>query len=161
MNFMLDHNTKVGYTEMSTPYLLNKQALEGTGQLPKFAEDLYITDDRSLYLIPTSEVSLTNFYKNTIFKNTELPIKLTQYSQCFRKEAGAAGKDNRGIIRLHQFDKVELVQLVKPESSIQALNEMVETAAHILEKLDLPYRIIELCTSSLGFSSKKTFDIEV
>ena len=161
INFMLDENANNGYQELSTPYLVNKEALYGTGQLPKFHNDLYMTKEGKHYLLPTSEVSLVNMYQNKIFKLSELPLKLTQYSPCFRKEAGAAGKDNRGAIRLHQFDKVEIVQIVTPETSPKALRDMVSHVKKLLIKLEIPFRIIELCTGSLGFAAAQTFDLEV
>jgi len=154
-----------GYEECYTPYLVNEDSLIGTGQLPKFSEDLFVTrkgnSDESLYLIPTGEVTLTNFVRDVILTNQELPLKLTALTPCFRSEAGSYGKDTRGMIRQHQFDKVEMVQVTHPEKSYQALDEMVSHAENILKKLDLPYRVVTLCAGDIGFGAAKTFDIEV
>ena len=154
-----------GYEECYTPYLVNEDSLIGTGQLPKFSEDLFVTkkgnSDESLYLIPTGEVTLTNFVRDVILTNQELPLKLTALTPCFRSEAGSYGKDTRGMIRQHQFDKVEMVQVTHPEKSYQALDEMVSHAENILKKLDLPYRVVALCAGDIGFGATKTFDIEV
>ncbi|MDG2252260.1 MAG: serine--tRNA ligase [Methylophilaceae bacterium] len=154
-----------GYEECYTPYLVNEDSLLGTGQLPKFAEDLFSTkkgnSEESLYLIPTGEVTLTNFVRDVILTNDELPLKLTALTPCFRSEAGSYGKDTRGMIRQHQFDKVEMVQITHPEKSYEALDEMVNHAENILKKLDLPYRVVSLCTGDIGFGAAKTFDIEV
>ena len=154
-----------GYEECYTPYLVNEDSLIGTGQLPKFSEDLFITkkgnSEESLYLIPTGEVTLTNFVRDVILTNNELPLKLTALTPCFRSEAGSYGKDTRGMIRQHQFDKVEMVQITHPEKSYEALDEMVNHAENILKKLDLPYRVVSLCTGDIGFGAAKTFDIEV
>ena len=154
-----------GYEECYTPYLVNEDSLIGTGQLPKFSEDLFVTkkgnSDESLYLIPTGEVTLTNFVRDVILTNQELPLKLTALTPCFRSEAGSYGKDTRGMIRQHQFDKVEMVQVTHPEKSYQALDEMVSHAENILKKLDLPYRVVALCAGDIGFGAAKTFDIEV
>ena len=154
-----------GYEECYTPYLVNEHSLIGTGQLPKFSEDLFVTkkgnSDESLYLIPTGEVTLTNFVRDVILTNQELPLKLTALTPCFRSEAGSYGKDTRGMIRQHQFDKVEMVQVTHPEKSYQALDEMVSHAENILKKLDLPYRVVALCAGDIGFGAAKTFDIEV
>lgn len=173
--FMLDQHTEQhGYTEAYVPYLVNHESLQGTGQLPKFAEDLFHTqpltgqsenseeqDQRKLSLIPTAEVPLTNFARDVIFDETELPLKLTAHTPCFRSEAGSYGRDTRGLIRQHQFDKVELVQVVKPEDSNQALEELTGHAETILQKLGLPYRKVVLCTGDMGFSATKTYDLEV
>ena len=154
-----------GYEECYTPYLVNEDSLIGTGQLPKFSEDLFVTrkgnSDESLYLIPTGEVTLTNFVRDVILTNQELPLKLSALTPCFRSEAGSYGKDTRGMIRQHQFDKVEMVQVTHPEKSYQALDEMVSHAENILKKLDLPYRVVALCAGDIGFGAAKTFDIEV
>ena len=162
---MLDIQTlEHGYEECYTPYLVNKDSLIGTGQLPKFGEDLFKTsksDDDSLYLIPTGEVTLTNFVRDTIIEESDLPLKLTALTPCFRSEAGSYGKDTRGMIRQHQFDKVEMVQISHPDSSYKALDEMVMHAENILQKLELPYRVVTLCKGDMGFGSAKTFDIEV
>ena len=165
--FMLDlHTTEHGYTEAYVPYLVNADSLFGTGQLPKFGEDLFHTkpateEGQGLSLIPTAEVPLTNLARDTIFDEAELPVKLTAHTPCFRSEAGSYGKDTRGLIRQHQFDKVEMVQLVKPENSMQALEELTGHAEKVLQKLNLPYRVVTLCTGDMGFGSSKTYDIEV
>jgi len=165
--FMLDtHTLKNGYTEMYVPYLVNKESLYGTGQLPKFSADLFHTealveDQHTFSLIPTAEVPLTNLARDEIFEEAELPVKLTAHTPCFRSEAGSYGRDTRGLIRQHQFDKVELVQLVKPEDSIDALEELTGHAEQILQALELPYRKVILCTGDMGFGSSKTYDLEV
>lgn len=167
--FMLDmHTTKHGYTECYVPLIVNEASLRGTGQLPKFKEDLFgvdkggeATTGPDLYLIPTSEVPLTNLVRDTIQPLNFLPIKLTAHTPCFRSEAGSGGRDIRGLIRQHQFDKVEMVQIVHPEKSYGALLEMVEHAAAILQALELPYRVVTLCTGDMGFSAAKTYDLEV
>ena len=162
--FMLDmHTEEHGYQEMYVPYLVNANSLYGTGQLPKFGEDLFHTDlsGKKFSLIPTSEVPLTNMYRDEIVDETELPIKMTAHTPCFRSEAGSGGRDIRGLIRQHQFDKVEMVQLVKPENSFTALDELTGHAEAILEKLELPYRTMALCSGDVGFSATKTFDLEV
>jgi seryl-tRNA synthetase len=162
---MLDVQTQEhGYKECYTPYLVNEESLIGTGQLPKFSEDLFKTskgDDDSLYLIPTGEVPLTNFVRDTIVEESELPLKFTAHTPCFRSEAGSYGKDTRGMIRQHQFDKVEMVQISHPDASYQVLDEMVTHAENILQKLELPYRVVSLCKGDMGFGASKTFDIEV
>jgi len=162
--FMLDvHTEEHGYQEMYVPYLVNAASLYGTGQLPKFGEDLFHTDlsGKTFSLIPTSEVPLTNMYRDEIVDETDLPIKMTAHTPCFRSEAGSGGRDIRGLIRQHQFDKVEMVQLVKPENSFTALDELTGHAESILEKLELPYRTMALCSGDVGFSATKTFDLEV
>ncbi len=162
--FMLDTQTeKHGYTECYTPYLVNAETLLGTGQLPKFEEDLFSLphNDSKLYLIPTSEVTLTNTVRDEIVPLESLPIKLTAHTPCFRSEAGSYGKDTKGMIRQHQFDKVEMVQIVHPETSYEALEEMVGHAEHILQALELPYRVVALCTGDMGFGAAKTYDLEV
>lgn len=162
--FMLDvHTQEHGYDEMYVPYLVNANSLYGTGQLPKFGEDLFHTDlsGKKFSLIPTSEVPLTNMYRDEIVDESELPIKMTAHTPCFRSEAGSGGRDIRGLIRQHQFDKVEMVQLVKPEESFKALDELTSHAEAILEKLELPYRTMTLCSGDVGFSATKTFDLEV
>jgi len=161
INFMLNFNSKRGYHEVSVPQLVNSRALEGTGQLPKFADDLYKMDGLDLYLIPTAEVPLTNLFQNEIIPYEDLPIKMTGYTSCFRKEAGAAGRDTRGMIRQHQFHKVELVCITKSETSDTIFNEMIECASDILTALKLPHRLVQLCTGDLGFGAAKTVDIEV
>lgn len=162
--FMLDTQTdKHGYTECYTPYMVNRETLVGTGQLPKFEEDLFATphNDSKLYLIPTSEVTLTNTVRDEIVPLDTLPIKLTAHTPCFRSEAGSYGRDTKGMIRQHQFDKVEMVQIVHPETSYQALEEMVGHAEAILQALELPYRVVSLCTGDMGFGAAKTYDLEV
>ncbi|AMB94038.1 serine--tRNA ligase [Aerococcus sanguinicola] len=162
-NFMLDQHAKEGYIETITPYLANDQAMYGTGQFPKFTEDVFQIehDDRDLTLIPTAEVTLTNYYAGDIIPGEELPIKFTAMSPCFRSEAGSAGRDTRGLIRLHQFHKVEMVKFAKPDQSFDELESMTQNAENILEMLKLPYRRIVLCTGDMGFSASKTYDIEV
>ncbi len=162
--FMLDVQTQEhGYTECYTPYLVRSSALTGTGQLPKFEEDLFKVPfgDESLYLIPTSEVTLTNLVSDTVLAEADLPIRYTAHTPCFRSEAGSAGRDTRGMIRQHQFDKVEMVQIVHPERSAQALEEMTGHAEAILQKLELPYRVLLLCTGDMGFGAARTHDLEV
>ena len=171
--FMLDVQTQEhGYTECYTPYIVNGETLRGTGQLPKFEGDLFAVkkggqegeeqpDNTALYLIPTSEVTLTNVVRDEILAEAELPIKLTAHSPCFRSEAGSAGRDTRGMIRQHQFDKVEMVQITHPDKSYEALEEMTRHAEAILQKLGLPYRVVLLCTGDMGFGASKTYDLEV
>ncbi|RKW41546.1 MAG: serine--tRNA ligase [Moraxella sp.] len=162
IQFMLDTHIQAGYTEMYVPYMVNNHSLQGTGQLPKFEEDLFkLRGDKDYYLIPTSEVPLTNTVRDAIIELKELPIKLTAHTPCFRSEAGSAGRDTRGLIRQHQFEKVEMVQIVKAETSMQALEEMTAQAESILQALELPYRVVALCTGDMGFSAVKTYDIEV
>ena len=162
--FMLDTQTEQhGYEECYTPYLVNAETLTGTGQLPKFEEDLFSLkhNDSKLYLIPTSEVTLTNTVRDEIVPLDALPIKLTAHTPCFRSEAGSYGKDTKGMIRQHQFDKVEMVQIVHPDTSYEALEEMVGHAENILKALELPYRVVSLCTGDMGFGAAKTYDLEV
>ena len=161
INFFLDHNKEYGFEEVWVPLMVNEETMTGTGQLPKFKEDLFKIEDENLYLIPTAEVPLTNLFRDEIIQDLEKPIKLTAYTPCFRKEAGSYGKDTKGIIRQHQFDKVELVAITRPEESDKMLEEMVECASSALEKLGLPYRQVMLCTGDLGFSAAKTIDLEV
>ena len=161
INFFLDHNRSWGFEEVYVPFLVNSETMTATGQLPKFKDDLFKIEDEDLYLIPTAEVPLTNLFRNEIITNLEKPIKLTAYTPCFRKEAGSYGKDTKGIIRQHQFDKVELVAITKPEESDKVFEEMVECASKALEKLELPYRQVMLCSGDLGFSAAKTIDLEV
>jgi len=161
INFMLNYNSQKGYTEVSVPHLVNRKALEGTGQLPKFEDDLYKIEGQDLFLIPTAEVPLTNLYQDEILSAEQLPLKMTGYTSCYRKEAGAAGRDTRGIIRQHQFHKVELVCITKPEESEAVFDDMVETASEILTALELPHRLVNLCTGDLGFGAAHTTDIEV
>ena len=162
--FMLDTQTDHhGYTECYTPYMVNAESLIGTGQLPKFEEDLFSLNhnDSKLYLIPTSEVTLTNTVRDEIVPLESLPIKLTAHTPCFRSEAGSYGRDTKGMIRQHQFDKVEMVQIVHPEKSYEALEQMVGHAENILKALELPYRVVSLCTGDMGFGAAKTYDLEV
>jgi seryl-tRNA synthetase len=171
--FMLDVQTQEhGYTECYTPYIVNADSLKGTGQLPKFEEDLFAakkggqegeaaSESAALYLIPTSEVPLTNFVRDVVLAENELPIKLTAHTPCFRSEAGSAGRDTRGLIRQHQFDKVEMVQIVHPDKSYETLEEMTGHAEAVLQKLGLPYRVMLLCTGDMGFGATKTHDLEV
>ncbi len=161
INFMLDRHREKGYIEVLPPHLVRSEILEGTGQLPKFEEDLYRCERDGLYLIPTAEVPLTNLFRGEILKEEDLPIYLTSYTPCYRREAGSHGKDIRGIIRQHQFNKVELVKIVHPEKSYEELESLVRDAEEILQLLELPYRVVELCTGDLGFSASKTYDIEV
>jgi seryl-tRNA synthetase len=161
INFMLDFNAERGFGEVSVPEIVNRRALEGTGQLPKFEDDLYKIEGAELYLIPTAEVPLTNLYQDEILKAEELPKKMTAHTSCFREEAGAAGRDTRGMIRQHQFHKVELVTIAKPEESDAIFDEMVECASDMLTALELPHRLVTLCTGDLGFSAAKTVDLEV
>jgi len=167
--FMLDHHTEVnGYTETYVPYLVNADSLTGTGQLPKFEADLFKTslhgeegEAKALYLIPTAEVPVTNIVRDSILKDSELPLKFVAHTPCFRSEAGSYGRDTRGLIRQHQFEKVELVQISNPDNSYDVLEELTEHAEGILKLLELPYRKVVLCTGDLGFSSAKTYDLEV
>ena len=161
--FMLDTQEQHGYEECYTPYMVNAETLTGTGQLPKFEEDLFSLNhnDSKLYLIPTSEVTLTNTVRDEIIALDDLPIKLTAHTPCFRSEAGSYGKDTKGMIRQHQFDKVEMVQIVHPDKSYEALEEMVGHAENILKALELPYRVVSLCTGDMGFGAAKTYDLEV
>ena len=160
INFMIDNATSNGYQEYYLPYMANTESLKGTGQLPKFEDDLFKTTD-SLYLIPTAEVPLTNLFRNKILNKDDVPAKVTSHTPCFRSEAGSYGKDTKGLIRQHQFEKIELVQVCNPNTSLDDLNELLGHAEEILQKLNLPYQVIELCTGDLGFSASKTFDIEV
>jgi len=166
INFLLDTQTSHGYEEVNVPHLVKRECMEGTGQLPKFEDDMYGTDAgedgrNNLFLAPTAEVPVTNLFRDTILAESQLPQKLVAYTPCFRREAGSAGRDNRGIIRMHQFDKVELVQIVHPDHGFEELEQLTGHAEAILQKLGLHYRTIELCTGDLGFSSAKTYDIEV
>ena len=161
--FMLDlHTTQHGYTEVYVPFMVNAESLYGTGQLPKFEDDLFkLQGDKPFYLIPTSEVPLTNLVRDQILDTADLPIKLTAHTPCFRSEAGSGGRDTRGLIRQHQFEKVEMVNIVQPEQSMQALEEMTACAEKVLQLLELPYRVMLLCGGDMGFSAVKTYDIEV
>lgn len=166
INFLLDTQASNGYEEVNVPHLVKRECMEGTGQLPKFEDDMYGTDAdeagvNNLFLAPTAEVPVTNLYRDTILTESDLPIQMVAYTPCFRREAGSAGRDNKGIIRMHQFDKVELVQIVHPDQGFEVLEQLTAHAESILQKLGLHYRTIELCTGDIGFSSAKTYDIEV
>ena len=161
VSFMLDlHTEKHGYTEVLTPFMVNAESMTGTGQLPKFKEDLFKIEGMEYYLIPTAEVPVTNIYRDEILEEEKLPIYLVAYSPCFRAEAGSYGKDTRGLIRQHQFNKVEMVKFSKPETSYDELEKLTANAEEVLEKLGIPYRTVCLCTADLGFSSAKTYDVE-
>ena len=161
INYFLDKNTSSGYTEVQPPVLVNEDSAFATGQLPDKEGQMYHITNDNLYLIPTAEVPITNFYRDSIINSSDLPIKLTGYTPCFRREAGSYGKDVRGLNRLHQFDKVEIVRIEKPEDSYKVLDEMVEHVKNILEELELPFRILRLCGGDLGFTSALTYDFEV
>ena len=160
ITFMLDNAIKNGYQEYYVPFMANVDSLTGTGQLPKFEDDLFKSSDK-LFLIPTAEVPLTNLFRDEFLDEKDLPVKVTSHTPCFRSEAGSYGKDTRGLIRQHQFEKIELVQITNPNNSMQCLDNLLSNACEILDLLELPYQIIELCTGDLGFSSCKTYDIEV
>ena len=160
-NFMLDEHIKEGYQEIITPYMVNRDSMYGTGQYPKFKEDTFELTDTNYVLIPTAEVPLTNYYRNEILEEKDLPIYFTAMSPSFRSEAGSAGRDTRGLIRLHQFHKVEMVKFATPEQSYDELEKMTANAENILQKLGLPYRVLSLCTGDMGFSAAKTYDLEV
>ena len=161
INFMLDTHTAHGYEEVLPPFLVNRQAMTGTGQLPKFEADMFRCKDDELFLIPTAEVPVTNLYSGELLSESQLPIYMTAYTPCFRREAGSAGKDTRGLIRQHQFDKVELVKLVRPEDSEAEHMKLLGDAERILQLLELPYRVVELCAGDIGFSAARCFDLEV
>ena len=161
MNYMIDFNKQYGFEEVRLPFISNDQSLFGTGQLPKFEEDLFKIEGESLYLIPTSEVTMVNFFQDEIIPVDELPIRTTSYSPCFRKEAGSAGRDTRGIMRQHQFEKVELVSLCHPDKSPEEFELMVECASKLLASLELPHRLMQLCTGDMGFGASETIDLEV
>lgn len=162
IGFMLDlHVKEHGYTEVLPPFLVNADAMRGTGQLPKFDEELFKTKDEGLYMIPTAEVPLTNYHREEILPTGSLPLSYVAYTPCFRREAGSYGKDTRGLMRQHQFDKVELVKFTEPEHSYDALEQMTRHAETVLQRLNLPYRVVALCTAELGFAAAKTYDIEV
>ena len=162
ISFMLDlHTSRHGYTEVEPPFMVRSAILEGTGQLPKFAEDLYRIDGEDLWMIPTAEVPLTNLHRETILEESDLPKYYTAYTPCFRREAGSAGRDVRGMLRQHQFDKVELVKLCTPESSYEELEALTANAEKVLQLLELPYRVVALCSGDIGFGSAKTYDLEV
>ena len=160
-NFMLDEHIAEGYQEIITPYMVNRDSMYGTGQYPKFKEDTFELTDTNYVLIPTAEVPLTNYYRNEILEEKDLPIYFTAMSPSFRSEAGSAGRDTRGLIRLHQFHKVEMVKFATPEQSYDELEKMTANAENILQKLGLPYRVLSLCTGDMGFSAAKTYDLEV
>jgi len=161
INFFLEYNINAGYTEYIPPYFVNEQSAFNTGQLPDKEGMMYHIQDDNLYVIPTAEVPITNIFSNTKFKNSELPIKCTAYSPCFRREAGSYGKEVRGLNRLHQFDKVEIVEICHPEKSYQALNRMVKHVSNLLKQLGLTFRVLKLCTADLGFTSALTYDFEI
>jgi seryl-tRNA synthetase len=166
INFLLDTQAANGYEEVNVPHLVKRECMEGTGQLPKFEDDMYGTDPgedgiNRVFLAPTAEVPVTNLYRDMILAESDLPVKMVAYTPCFRREAGSAGRDNKGIIRMHQFDKVELVQIVHPDKGFEVLEQLTGHAESILQKLGLHYRVIELCSGDIGFSSSKTYDIEV
>jgi len=162
INWLLDlHTREHGFTEVSPPFLVNRAAMIGTGQLPKFEEDMYRLRDEEMYLVPTAEVPVANIHREEVLREDQLPIRYCAYTPCFRREAGAAGKQTRGMIRVHQFDKVELIKFVKPESSYEELEKLVANAERVLQSLGLHYRVVLLCTGDMGFASAKTYDIEV
>lgn len=161
MNFMLDTHATSGYNEVFPPFMVNRDSMIGTGQLPKFEEDMYAVKGTDFYLVPTAEVPVTNLHRGEILDEKELPIKYCAYTACFRGEAGSAGRDTRGLIRQHQFNKVELVKFAHPDNSFEELEELTNSAEKILQLLGLPYRVVTLCTGDLGFGSSKTYDIEV
>lgn len=162
INFMMDlHSNEHGYEEMLPPYMVNRASMTGTGQLPKFEEDAFLIEAEDYFLIPTAEVPVTNYHREDILKAEDLPRKYTAFSACFRSEAGSAGRDTRGLIRQHQFNKVELVQFVKPEDSYAALENLTGNAEEVLRRLELPYRVLSMCTADLGFTAAKKYDLEV
>lgn len=162
INFMMDlHSNEHGYEEMLPPYMVNRASMTGTGQLPKFEEDAFLIEAEDYFLIPTAEVPVTNYHREDILKVEDLPRKYTAFSACFRSEAGSAGRDTRGLIRQHQFNKVELVQFVKPEDSYEALEKLTGNAEEVLRRLELPYRVLSMCTADLGFTAAKKYDLEV
>jgi seryl-tRNA synthetase len=162
LNFLIDtHTREHGYTEVSTPFVVRRECMVGTGQLPKFEEDMYGVDGGGLFLVPTAEVPVTNLHREEIVSAANFPIQYAAYTPCFRREAGSAGRETRGLIRMHQFDKVELVKICSPEQSNAELESLTANAERILQKLGLHYRVIVLCTGDMGFGSAKTYDIEV
>ncbi len=162
INFMLNlHTSEHGYTEIAPPFMVNRASMTGTGQLPKFEEDAFKIPDKDFFLVPTAEVPVTNIHRDEILDEAQLPVYYTAYTPCFRQEAGSAGRDTRGLIRNHQFDKVELVKFAKPQTSYDELEKLTNNAEKVLQLLEIPYRVVELCTGDLGFSSAKTYDIEV
>ncbi len=160
ISFFLETHKENGYQEVLTPYLVNRASMRGTGQLPKFEEDLFRCPDDQMYLIPTAEVSVTNLHRDEVLEEKQLPVKYCSYSACFRREAGSYGKDTKGLIRNHQFDKVELVKFVKPEDSMKELEALTNDAEKVLQLLEIPYRVMSLCSGDIGFSSSKTYDLE-
>jgi seryl-tRNA synthetase len=160
ISFFLETHKENGYQEVLTPYLVNRASMRGTGQLPKFEEDLFRCPDDQMYLIPTAEVSVTNLHRDEVLEEKQLPVKYCSYSACFRREAGSYGKDTKGLIRNHQFDKVELVKFVKPEDSMKELEALTNDAEKVLQLLEIPYRVMALCSGDIGFSSTKTYDLE-
>lgn len=160
VNFMIDTHREQGYEEISVPYLVSRECMIGTGQLPKLAEDMYHSEKDDLFLIPTAEVPLTNMYRGAVLDGARLPVKLTAYSPCFRREAGSYGQDTKGLVRVHQFDKVEMVRLATPESSYEDLEALTRDATAVLEGLEIPYRVIELCTMDMSFGAAKCYDLE-
>ncbi|MBF1351815.1 MAG: serine--tRNA ligase, partial [Mogibacterium diversum] len=162
INFMLDlHTEEQGYTEILPPFMANRDAMTGTGQLPKFEDDMFYVPAKDFFLIPTAEVPVTNLRSNEIIEPEEMPVYYTAYTPCFRKEAGSAGRDTRGLIRQHQFNKVEMVKLAYPENSYEELEKLTHDAEEVLQKLGIPYRVVRLCSGDLGFSAAMTYDIEV
>ncbi len=160
ISFFLETHKENGYQEVLTPYLVNRASMRGTGQLPKFEEDLFRCPEDQMYLIPTAEVSVTNLHRDEVLEEKQLPVKYCSYSACFRREAGSYGKDTKGLIRNHQFDKVELVKFVKPEDSMKELEALTNDAEKVLQLLEIPYRVMSLCSGDIGFSSSKTYDLE-
>jgi seryl-tRNA synthetase len=159
--FMIDHHRRSGFIELSTPFLANRRTMQGTGQIPKLEADMYRIESEDLFLIPTAEVPVTGLHQDEILDEGDLPIRYVAYSPCFRREAGAAGRDTRGMVRVHQFDKVELVELVRPETSYDELESLVAQAEGVLQALELPYRVVLLASGDMSFASAKTYDIEV
>jgi seryl-tRNA synthetase len=160
VNFMIDLHREQGYEEVSVPYLVNRECMVGTAQLPKLAEDMYLSEKDDLFLVPTAEVPLTNMYRGAVLDGARLPVKLTAYSPCFRREAGSYGQDTKGLVRVHQFDKVEMVKLSFPETSYEELESLTRDATAVLEALEIPYRVIELCTMDMSFGAAKCYDLE-
>jgi len=160
VNLMLDIHRRQGYEETAVPYMVSRQCMVGTGQLPKLAEDMYLCEKDDLFLVPTAEVPLTNLYRESVIDGDRIPVKLTAYSPCFRREAGSYGQDTKGLVRVHQFDKVEMVKLVLPEKSYEELESLTGDATAVLETLEIPYRVIELCTMDLSFGAAKCYDLE-
>jgi seryl-tRNA synthetase len=161
INFMLEVHTKDhGYLELSPPFVVNRQSMMGTGQVPKFEEDMYRLKEDDLFLVPTAEVPVTNIHRDEVLKEEDLPLKYTAYTPCFRREAGSYGKDTKGLVRVHQFDKVELVKFTKPEDSYEEHEKLLKDAENIMRALGLPYRVVRLCSGDMGFAAAKCYDIE-